>query len=446
MLNRNELSRQILSLTSKIFPDLKCQNNIAQETWDKICNDQLFPEKVETSKSSFLVPRWRGNLMDTFDIKSDLSEYSVFSVDGSQIYPDRNFSGARCFLINLGGCFIQYSENDLDRKVELFSEPQVFLPPDVIPDKDRFVFSMDLVDLKREELELKKLFTHSTRPTSQGAHLGSLQTSPRLRRAGRANGMGAREELELEKVLTSPFSVRPEGGALAEPVLSKVEGSRRANVCFVDGTIIFWNLEGKQEEVKDYFLSSYLFWLNKFYENKTLVSGYISFPKSRELVNLIKLGLCRFTSADCIPCYSKFTEFPCKAVDNLIDTHVCRFFLKPNQRTTVFYSTSKITKHYPEHLKPCFCYLHAGDEIARLEMPFWIAQNKDLLDYLCSIAIDQCKKGQGYPVVLAEAHEQAVVKGPDREFFYHLIQKIGIEQKRRFFVSKKSLKKRGIGI
>ncbi len=384
MLNRNELSRQILSLTSKIFPDLQCQNNLAQETWDKICNDSLFPEKVETSKSSFLVPRWQGNLMDTFDIKSDLNEYSIFSVDGSQIYPDRNFSGARCFLINLGGCFIQYSDNDLNRQVELFSEPQVFLPPDVIPDKDRFVFSMDLVDLKREELELQGLFDKNF-----------------------ING---------------------------------------ANVCFVDGTIIFWNLEGKPEEVKDYFLSSYLFWLNKFYENKTLVSGYISFPKSRELVNLIRLGLCRFTSADCIPCYSKFTEFPCKAVDNLIDTHVCRFFLKPNQRTTVFYSTSKITQYYPDHLKPCFCYLHAGAEIARLEMPFWIAQNKDLLDYLCSVAIDQCKKGQGYPVVLAEAHEQAVVKGPDREFFYHLIQKIGIEQKRRFFISKKSLKKRGIGI
>ncbi|MFC1894585.1 DNA double-strand break repair nuclease NurA [Candidatus Dependentiae bacterium] len=384
MLNRNDLIKQIFELTSKIFPNLQDQYNIAQNTWNKICNDDLFIQKIENSKSSFLIPRWDGNLTDTFDINLDIDTYSVFSVDGSQIYPDRNMAGARCFLINLGGCKIQYNKTK-NSQVDFFSEPKVFLPQDLFLSQgfdNKVTFSSDFVDLKREELELKRAYHY-------------LQNT---------------------------------------------------ELCFIDGTMIFWNLEGKQQEVKDYFLNSYLKYLHKFYERQHLVAGYISFTKSRELVNLIKLGLCRFTAADCIACHREYLEFPCNVIDNLIDSTIVKFFLRKNQRTTVFYSTSKIIKYYPDHLKPCFCYLHIGQEIIRLEFPYWIAQNVNYVNFICKIAIDQCIKGQGYPVVLAEAHEQAVVKGPDREFFYHLIQKIGIEQQRRFIVSKKSLKKRGIGI
>lgn len=79
-------------------------------------------------------------------------------------------------------------------------------------------------------------------------------------------------------------------------------------------------------------------------------------------------------------------------------------------------------------------------------MPAWIARDEQRVDMIARIVIDQSNKGRGYPVALAEAHEQAVVKGPDREFFYHLICKLGMEQRQRVRVSQKSLKKRGIGI
>jgi len=51
------------------------------------------------------------------------------------------------------------------------------------------------------------------------------------------------------------------------------------------------------------------------------------------------------------------------------------------------------------------------------------------------------KNGGGYPVALAEAHEQAVVKGPDREFFYHFLQKMGMERSHAQSISRKSLRK-----
>jgi len=263
-----------------------------------------------------------------------------------------------------------------------FSQPQVLLPEDVA--SDQMPFSRDLVDLKREAYELALL---------------------------------------VEKV-----------------------SSHKSPICFIDGSIIFWQLESKASEVKENFLKTYLSCLKELYKNKVLVAGYISMPKSRELVNLIKLSLCRFPVADCISCHSKHTTFPCKQVDRMLDTQVVRFFVKPHQRTTVFYSTSKIVELYPEYLRPAFVYCDVGSEIARLEVPTWIAQDTRLLNQICSVAIDQSVKGRGYPVCLAEAHEQAVVKGNDREFFYHLLHKIGMDYNRRVRLSEKAIKKRVIGI
>ena len=110
MLDRAKLAKQINQLSDKIFPDYLQSSDIAQKKWQQICNDQYFLQKVEAAQSSFLVPGWQGNLSDIFQIKNDLKEYSVLAVDGSQIYPDRNFSGASCFLINSGGCFLKYGK------------------------------------------------------------------------------------------------------------------------------------------------------------------------------------------------------------------------------------------------------------------------------------------------------------------------------------------------
>jgi hypothetical protein len=384
MLDRQKLSFQIEQIALNLFPLLEDKKEIAEKKWKEISKDQSFVYRVENSKSSFLIPTWSGNLSDVFAISNDLKDYSVIAADGSQIYPDRHLSGAGCFLVNVGGCKIDYKDF-VGSKVNFFSEPSVFLIADFFDENDSLFFSADLVDLKREELEFEKLFQ------------------------------------EAKKDNQNP-------------------------VCFVDGSLIFWHLEAKQQEIKDRFLNIYLSYLNQFYENQIPIAGYISFPRSKELVNLIKLGLCRFTLADCIACYREHDIFPCKQVDNLFDTQIAHFLLKPFERTTVFWSQSKIVQEYPEHLKPAFFYLNVGAEIVRLEIPSWVAQHPKYLDLICKVAIDQSQKGYGYPVVLAESHEQAVVKGPDRDFFFHLIQKIGIEQNKRFFVSQKSLKKRGLGI
>jgi len=101
---------------------------------------------------------------------------------------------------------------------------------------------------------------------------------------------------------------------------------------------------------------------------------------------------------------------------------------------------------YPDALHPHFFYLHVGDEIGRVEIPGWIAADEILVNHVASLILDQSIKGAGYPVALAEAHEQAVVKGPDRDFFYHALYKEGMVHDRALSPSGKVLRKRRIGI
>lgn len=204
-----------------------------------------------------------------------------------------------------------------------------------------------------------------------------------------------------------------------------------------DGTLIFWHLESKDPAVKNYFMARYIDSLNALYEQKILHASYVSSPKSKELSNIVRLALCNFDTTTCPALTS---------IEHLNDSGVIHFYVEPFHFSTPFKYTGKTADAYPDHIKPYFVYAHVGNEIARIEIPAWIALDEEKLLCVMRIIFDQVKKGNGYPVVLAEAHEQAVIKGPDREFFYQLLAKYGIDKKQRLILSQKSLKKRGIGI
>lgn len=70
-----------------------------------------------------------------------------------------------------------------------------------------------------------------------------------------------------------------------------------------------------------------------------------------------------------------------------------------------------------------FCYVHVGAEIARLEFPAWVGEDATLLGSALSLVLGQVHKGYGYPVALAEAHNQAVVRGGDRARFFAMLER-----------------------
>jgi len=51
-----------------------------------------------------------------------------------------------------------------------------------------------------------------------------------------------------------------------------------------------------------------------------------------------------------------------------------------------------------------------------------VAADSSRLGLAHALVLDQCRRGQGYPVALSEAHEQAVVTGADSENFRRLLE------------------------
>lgn len=203
------------------------------------------------------------------------------------------------------------------------------------------------------------------------------------------------------------------------------------HILLFDGALIFWHLQSKEEEFKQFFLKQYVEMLQQFFNENIILAGYISFPKSKDLVMILE-G------------YQKYKNISFD-IKNVQDTIIASFLLEPMQRTIVFENNAPIALEYPQHLKPYFFYIHTGYEIARVEIPGWIAQDQQVVNFIAYVLQDQIKKGRGYPICLAEAHEQAVVKGIDRDFFYHMIKKMGIDQQKRIIISPKNQKKKYIG-
>lgn len=387
MLDRIKLSQDLARVARHLFPDLGDALEQAHKVWERIAQDPQFKERAAQAEATFLVPTWKGDLNETFAISvQEEAAYTVVAVDGSQVYPDRHIAGAGCFLLNVGGVTLSYGATST---ASFFSQPRVCVAQELEQISKHAGMSRDVVDALREKDEL------------------------------------AYSYIKANEVVCN---------------------TGQTPVVLFDGTIIFWPLEGMQDEIRSYFITAYMDTLHKLYEQRIPCAGYISMPKSRELINLVKLGLCRFSVANCGPCTNIYSDFPCKQVESLIDAALVKRFVEPGQRTTLFSSSSHIVKEYPEHLQPWFCYVRTQHEVIRLEMPAWVAHDQEALDQVCAVALDQCDKGHGYPVCLAEAHEQAVVKGPDRDFFYHLITRQALGEKKNVTHSQKSIKKRGIRV
>ncbi len=120
--------------------------------------------------------------------------------------------------------------------------------------------------------------------------------------------------------------------------------------------------------------------------------------------------------------------------------------MEEGERSGLFLSSSKISlDRYGEH-KVYFFYLNVGREIARVELPEWVARDARLLPLVHSAIFDQCQRGDGYPRALAEAHEKAVIGGADREVFWRLVESTLVGNRLSTKTSEKERSKRIRGL
>jgi hypothetical protein len=84
------------------------------------------------------------------------------------------------------------------------------------------------------------------------------------------------------------------------------------------------------------------------------------------------------------------------------------------QRSAVFRVRSNVHDPYFGPHRVYFFLLNVGGEVARVEVPEWVARHPAMLGVLHAALVDQVSKGFGYPAVLARADDRAVISPSDR--------------------------------
>ena len=317
--------------------------------------------KIDESRTSWLLPGLGEGLGGGIDSPARPSTISIAATDGSQIFPDRHEISA-CFLINIGYILLHYGTGE---KPLMSSKPRLYYREEEIYEEwggARIFVNRELVGFKR----------------------------------------GLMEFTELADL------------ALA----AHAEGHR--TIALSDGTLILWNLEGKPQDFRAAHLEATVAAMDELREARVPVAGYISQPGSQELINALKLGLCPLAAADCDRCpYQEENQLhfsreeidalngdlwqgrglPCSPIEGAKRRGLGAASAPPGQRTPLYRSSSKILAEYGPHYIYYF-YLHVGTEIGRVEVPEWVATDRELLDLVHACLYDQAEKGQGYPVAL----------------------------------------------
>ena len=347
-------------------------------------------KKVAKSKTTWLVAGLVDSLTETHPCPAPPPDFTVLATDGSHIDVDRHHN-ARCFLINIGTVSLTYgSKPDAD----LAAYPRLYSG-----DKELVI----------------------------------------------AGGAGDREQVIDSTLLGIKRGVE-ECAYLAKLASGLPSGSR--SIALLDGSLILWGLSGKEypafvlEALLEKGMLHHLDELRKLNaDRQTAIASHISFPRSNDVANALRVALCPQDVVDtdlCPECKSR----ECEKIAGIQDRDLFEGRLKPGERSPLFINQSSIVRdHYGPH-QIYFFYLKTGEEIARVELPLWVAGDKGLLDLTHTLIIDQCEKGQGYPVALSEAHEQAVVTGSDRENFWQLVESSLLEEHLPAATSVKSRSKR----
>ncbi|MDG2615934.1 DNA double-strand break repair nuclease NurA [Thermoleptolyngbya sichuanensis XZ-Cy5] len=290
--------------------------------------------------------------------------HTVLATDGSQIAPSHH-EIAYCYLINVGRVVLHYGQN---RYPLLDSQPEVFYRP--------------------EDLYVSRQW-----------------------------GIRTEEWMGLRRTVSEAMVLAELGEG------EKAEAPEMPTLAMVDGSLIHWFLEPLPMEARDRLLPPILKAWDRLRATRIPLVGYLSAARSGEALNFLRLHACPHPQPDCLThCPGKTEDAPCQVFAPLRDTALWNLLLQPGERSPLWRSSSRILELYGLH-HVYFCYVNVGAEIARIDLPQWVAEDEALLNSALSLTLAQVQKGYGYPVALAEAHNQAVVRGGDRARFFALLER-----------------------
>ncbi|MCB9430915.1 MAG: DNA double-strand break repair nuclease NurA [Ardenticatenaceae bacterium] len=278
------------------------------------------------------------------------SQATIIAADGSQIMPDRH-AAHLYYLINVGGIVYHHGSHQTP---DTFSEPEIFYP-ETDEALDKFTISSGVVSIERDVKEIATLAQKS---------------------------VAARQ--------------------LAQPVVS-----------ILDQRLLYWPIgsAGVADNAA----------VTEWGENMTvmryagaLLCGYIDRPGTSAVITLLR----SLTGLD-DPKFDWKTLGQRQATQGVTDADIFQELLQPGERSKIFVYVSEPNQSFAEQdaaNEVCFFYLNPGQvgkNIARVDIPRWVAEDEGAVTAVHSLIVDQCRILGDYPYVIARADEMAVVGRQD---------------------------------
>jgi hypothetical protein len=323
------------------------------------------------------------------------SAYTAMATDGAEIDPDRHGGSGEFYLINVGRVRIPYAQPD--REVELrststlgYTDEQLFIvdprdPRRQVPMRDRHLDALRTVEELRALAELAESEIRATAPRDASANPRDASGVP-------------------QDAFPTP---RDASGAPRPPA-----------VALVDGTLLFSVLEERPRDfLRNRFYTDFVAQLERLRQLRVPVAAYASRSRGIDLVHLFR-AVCGSRPPNCDVCAGAHA---C-ALRGLSDAHLLGRWLDRWERSGIFRVRSNVHDPFYGRHRVYFFLLNTGDEIARVEVPEWVARDQSLLALLHAVLVDQCAKGFGYPAVLARADDRAVISLGDRDVLDTLVQ------------------------
>jgi len=194
-------------------------------------------------------------------------------------------------------------------------------------------------------------------------------------------------------------------------------------LALTDGPLLWPYVERSRADFQA--VDAYLDALTAIRQAGGLPVGYVARPGGRALVELLWAG--QLASED-VP--GRLAENPLR---QLTDAALMAHVLAPGERSGWFTRPSATNhRHAGRGHAVWFCYVNVGAArapvIVRVEVPEWSAQNEDVITTLHAVLLHQSQALNGYPYVLARAHEEALVTTADKAALDSEIQRQLIAQ------------------
>jgi len=269
---------------------------------DEAIDLEKLKKKIAASRTTWLVAELADGLAKRYPAPLTPSEFNVLAADGSHIDVDRHRS-TRCYLINIGTVALRYGGE-----------------PDAILDSVPHLYAED------EDLVIK--------PAAAGREQMVEGTLLGIKRAV--------EECRHLSLL-----------AVEQPLGS-------ATLALLDGSLILWGLEAYPDFVAEALLDNgYLPCFEEMRkqnrDKKVALASYISFPRSTDVVNVLRVIICPHEVSDCDRFCPPHKDRDCEGVAGVTDRELFMDLLEPGDRSALFISPSKITRErYGEH-RVYFC-------------------------------------------------------------------------------------------